>query len=141
MAKNILKEIAIILLLLVAITLVLWIFLSDYDPGTVTVPAKLQAYELPEEVKNEIGQKVSIESQNIIKTYTIDSSSLSVYEINDSYDKGKKQPFTSYKSTSNADNENTNATNTTTPSSSTSNNSQAENSNTTGTFFNTTGKS
>ena len=96
MAKTVLKEIVIGILLLVIIILLLGILLYDYIPNSVTVPAKVQAHEMPSETKEELKETLAQESQNIIKTYYIDSSALTVYENLDSYDKGKRDPFTSY---------------------------------------------
>lgn len=162
MAKNIIKEIALGIAFLVAAALLLAILLWGYNPSNVVVPVKVQAYELKQEVKEELKEQLSMESQNIIKSYTIDSSDLSVYEYSKSYDKGKADPFTSYKSTTGSNSEsgaNTGTgTNNTGSNTSTSNNSENGNSNnnknnnsndnnttnnssSTGTFFNNTGKS
>ena len=147
MTKDVVKEIVIALLLLVVIVLLFGILLYDYFPKSVTVPAKIQAYELPQEVQEELKETMEQESQNIIKTYYIDSSSLSVYEYTDSYDKGKVDPFTSYKTeTSNSSQSTTSNTTNGSSSTNTNNNSSTNNAGTggnegsTGTYFNTTGK-
>lgn len=138
MTKNIIKETAIILLLLVVIILIFGIIFYDYIPTNKIAPAKVQAYELAQDVQNELADTLSTDSQNIVKTYYIDSSDLSLYESTNDYAKGKQNPFTSYKATIQSNNvvENTvnsigNATNT---------NSQTTNTTTPGTFFNNTGK-
>ena len=159
MAKTVFKEILIGLLLLVAVVLLLGILLYDYIPNSVTVPKKEQAHELPAEIKEELKETLAQESQNIIKTYYIDSSALTIYENIDSYDKGKRDPFTSYKTatassgtsgnnsngTSNNNNgSNNNSNNNNNNNSNNNNNTNSTNSTgnnaSTGTYFNTAGK-
>ncbi len=158
MAKTVFKEIAIGLLLLIAVILLLGILLYDYIPNSVTVPKKEQAHELPQEIKEELKETLAQESQNIIKTYYIDSSALTVYENIDSYDKGKRDPFTSYKTSTAYGGTSTGTTGSSTSGNSSSNgttnnngstnnnNTSGGNSNTTGnnastgTYFNTPGK-
>ena len=165
MTKDVLKEIGIVLLLLMAIVLILGIMLYDYIPNSVTVPAKVQAYELPSEAQEELNETLNTDSQNIVKTYFVDSSTLSTYEYKDNYDKGKVDPFSSYKTetttSSNTTSTSTSQNSSSSNSSSSSNNSSNNNSNTntstqnansqststqntnsesTGTFFNTGGK-
>ena len=164
MTKDVLKEIGIVLLLLMAIVLILGIMLYDYIPNSVTVPAKVQAYELPEEAQEELNETLNAETQNIVKTYFVDSSTLSAYEYKDNYDKGKVDPFSSYKtgtttssnttSTSNSQNGSTSSYSNSSNSNDSNNNSNTNtqstntqdtnttnaNSNSTGTFFNSAGK-
>ena len=163
MTKDVLKEIGIVLLLLMAIVLILGIMLYDYIPNSVTVPAKVQAYELPSEAQEELNETLNTDSQNIVKTYFVDSSTLSTYEYKDNYDKGKVDPFSSYKTgtttSSNTTSTSTSQNGSSSNSSSSSNNSSNNNSNTntqstntqdtnttnvnsnsTGTFFNSAGK-
>ena len=95
MAKTIVKEIGIALLLLIAIALVLGILFYDYIPNNKTVPIKIQAYEMPEDVKTELEEAIP-EEQNIVRTYYIDSTDLNSYEATNDYDKGKPNPFALY---------------------------------------------
>lgn len=92
MAKTIIKEIGIALLLLIAIALVLGILFYDYIPNNKTVPIKIQAYSMPEDVKEELGEAIP-EGQNIVKTFSIDDTVLDSYEATNDYDKGKPNPF------------------------------------------------
>lgn len=95
MAKTIIKEIGIALLLLIAIALLLGVLLYDYIPNNKTVPIKIQAYEMPEDIKNELQEAIP-EGQNIVRTYYIDSTDLNSYEATNDYDKGKPNPFAEY---------------------------------------------
>ncbi len=150
MAKTVFKEIAIGLLLLIVVVLLLGILLYDYIPNSVTVPKKAQTHELPAEIKEELKETLAQESQNIIKTYYIDSSALTIYENIDSYDKGKRDPFTSYKTatstngTSNNNGSNNNNSNNNNNNNSNNNNNNSTNNTgnnaSTGTYFNTPGK-
>ena len=115
MAKTIVKEIGIALLLLIAIALVLGILFYDYIPNNKTVPIKIQAYEMPEDVKTELEEDIP-EEQNIVRTYYIDSTDLNSYEATNDYDKGKPNPFAEYVPTtesgsSNSTQNNNNTTN------------------------------
>lgn len=107
MAKTIIKEIFIFLLLLLAIVLVLGILFYDYIPNSKIVPTALKPYELTEDVKQELNETMSSSSENIIKTYYIDSSDLSVYASTKDYNKGKVNPFEDYTATSTTTNTNT----------------------------------
>ena len=80
MAKSIFKEIIIFLLLLVAIALILGILFYNYIPSNKTVPVALKQYELSEEAKEELKETMSQTSENIVKTYSIGDTDLSVYE-------------------------------------------------------------
>lgn len=95
MAKTIIKELGIVLLLLVAVILVLAILLYDYIPNNKIVPIKIQEYEVPEDIKQELEDSIPTE-QNIVRTYYIDSTDLNLYESTNDYDKGKANPFADY---------------------------------------------
>lgn len=96
MAKSIFKEIIIFLLLLVAIALILGILFYNYIPSNKTVPVALKQYELSEEAKEELKETMSQTSENIVKTYSIGDTDLSVYETTKDYNKGKVNPFEDY---------------------------------------------
>lgn len=94
MVKSIIKEIMIILLLIAAILLVLSILFYEYRPSAKKIPAQVKAYVLPEEMQEELNVTVEgVATQNIIKTYKVDSSDLKKYEKTNDYDKGKVNPF------------------------------------------------
>lgn len=107
MTKTIIKEIGIVILLLIAVSLILAIIFYDYIPNNKTVPVKIQAYNIPEDIKQELEASV-LNEQNIVRTYYIDSSDLDLYESTNDYDKGKANPFADY-----TENTATNSTNST----------------------------
>lgn len=97
MVKTIFKEIVIFLLLLLVIILILGILFYDYVPTSKTVPVSLKSYELSDETKSELEETMVAQgSQNIVKTYSIDQSDLSVYKSSKNYDNGKVNPFEDY---------------------------------------------
>lgn len=93
MIKKIIKEICIALLLLCVILLGMGILFYDFMPLNVTIPSTPTAYEISEDVKNELELSMDTQTQNIIKTYQIDASDLKLYEKTNDYNKGKANPF------------------------------------------------
>lgn len=92
MAKSIIKELIIVLLLLLAILLVLGIFLYDYIPTSKIVP-KVEAYQVPNNIKQELENSVSEEEKTTQIVYEIDGTDLKNYEKSKDYQKGKVNPF------------------------------------------------
>lgn len=134
MIKTIIKEGGIVILLLIAIALTLGIIFYDYIPDSKTLPAKVETHAFPEDIKEELQSSLK-EEQNIVRTYYIDSSDLSLYESTKEYDKGKVNPF-EYTPTSPATgNTISGSSNTSTQSSQ--NNQNGQNG---GAFFNNAGK-
>lgn len=121
MAKTVIKEIFIFLLLLLVIALVLGIMFYDYIPNNKTVPTALKQYELAPEAQEELSETMSGSSENIVKTYYIDSSDLSTYASTKDYNKGKVNPFEDYTS-ENTTNNTSNNTNTSTKNTNTTSN-------------------
>lgn len=95
MIKTIIKEIGIGALVLIAIVLILGIIFYDYIPSNKTVPIKIQAYSMPEDIKEDLDKAIPDE-QEIVKTYSIDNTDLDTYEATNDYDKGKPNPFAAY---------------------------------------------
>ena len=93
MAKSIFKEILIILLVCVAIVLVMAVIFYNYIPNNKVIPAKVTAYQLPQNVEEVINETTidSFDSSSV--NYTIDDSDLSKYESSQSYNPGKADPF------------------------------------------------
>lgn len=143
MTKTIIKEIGIVLLLLIAIILIFAIIFYDYIPSNKTVPIKIQAYNMPEDIQNELADAFT-EGENIVKTFYIDSTDLDSYESTNDYDKGKANPFADYSEESTNTTQNNTDTNNTTNSNSSnddSNNSQNGNEDSDGeVYMNTPGK-
>lgn len=140
MIKSLLKEIIIISLLLLIIILLSCILFYDYIPSSKTVPSKVEEYALDKTVQEELNKELNnLNSEEIVKTYKIDSTDIENYERTNEYDKGKVNPFEPYS----VDVEETNNNNTT--NSNTNNNiNSSSNNNTTNSskdnFLNTTGK-
>ena len=95
MAKNIVKEIIIILLLCLAIILILGILLYEYAPMSKTVPNPV-SYTTPEDVQQELSSSSNVDTDQIIMTYEVDSTDLNNYERINDYQPGKANPFSSY---------------------------------------------
>ncbi len=111
MAKTIIKELIIALLLCLAILLLLGILLYEYVPMTKTIPNPV-SYTTPENVKKELAEAEGVDENQIIMTYEVDSTDLNNYKNIQNYKPGKANPFSSYETT---------GTNTTTANGTTSN--------------------
>ena len=96
MLKSVFKEIIIVLLLLIILILLLGILFYDYMPNSKTVPAKVQEYALEETVKQELEENLNNKSEEIVKTYQLDSVDIEHYEKTNDYNKGKVNPFAEY---------------------------------------------
>lgn len=94
MAKNIIKEIIIILLLTLAIILILGVLLYEYVPANKIIPEKV-SYITPENVKNELETSDNVDETQLDITYHIDSTDLTNYKRTQDYVPGKKNPFSS----------------------------------------------
>ena len=154
MVKSVFKEIIIILLLIIALILLLGILFYDFMPTSKIVPTKVEEHALSEETQAEIEKELSnIKSDEIIKTYTIDSADLDVYEKAKQYNKGKVNPFENYQTNTQENNDespssntnknnsnNSRSTNNSTSNSNNSTNNSANSSNSSETFLNNTGK-
>ncbi len=95
MAKNVIKEIIILLLLCLAIILLLGILLYEYVPMSKTVPNPV-SYTTPEDVQQELAASSDVDNSQIILTYEVDSTDLNNYERINDYQPGKANPFSSY---------------------------------------------
>lgn len=95
MAKSIIKELIIVLLLCLAIILVLGILLYEYVPVSKTIPNEV-SYTTPEEVKEELLTSSDVDENQIVMTYEIDSTDLNNYKKIQNYKPGKANPFSSY---------------------------------------------
>ena len=84
MFKSVFKEIIIVLLLCVAILFVLGILFYDYNPINKVVPNKI-AYNVPENIKNELSESVENALSVENKVYTIEGSDLNIYKKSKTY--------------------------------------------------------
>lgn len=96
--KNLAKQIIIILLTIVAISLVLAIIFYNFIPSNKVIPAKVTAYATPENVASEIKNSVTEkEFQTKNEIYEVTDSDLELYQSRQSYNPGKSDPFAEYK--------------------------------------------
>ena len=112
MNKNLIKDIIISFLIIIAI--ILLIIVICYDKVSIgKVIHKIEEYKLSDDIKNEIEQETSDNETEIVTTYQLDSSDLKQYEKTREYNKGKSNPFAA-ESTDSGNNSNTSGENTTT---------------------------
>lgn len=107
MAKSIIKEIIIMLLICLAIILVLGILLYEYVPASKTMPNEV-SYTTPSDVKEELLSSADVDDGQIIVTYEVNQDDLNNYKKVQNYKPGKANPFDSGETT-----DSSNATNTT----------------------------
>ena len=94
MAKSILKEVIIALLLCLAILLILAVLLYSYIPSNKVIP-EMVAYTTPEEAKEAISESTE-DTSKVILSYEINSSDLSLAQRSNAYNPGKVDPFATY---------------------------------------------
>ena len=92
MAKTIIKEIIIALLVCLAVLLILSVILYDFIPTNKVIPEAIE-YQPSSEVEVELNAAVDDHSDEIIKTYKITASDLDNFERTDEYLPGKANPF------------------------------------------------
>lgn len=107
MAKTIIREIIITLLLCLAIILILSVLLYGYVPTNKVMPEKV-SYTTPENLKEELNKNDGVNESEVILTYEVDPTDLDNYKKIKDYKPGKPNPFSSYEKE-----ENTAAANTT----------------------------
>lgn len=107
MAKTIIKEMIIVLLLCLAIILILGILMYEYVPIAKTIPNQV-SYATPQDAKEELQAASEISEDQIVMTYEVNSSDLNNYKRTQDYKPGKANPFSSYEtgSSSNQGNDN-----------------------------------
>ena len=94
--KKVIKEICIGILALIAIMLLLAIVFYDYVPINKVIPNKV-AYTVPENVKTELNEDVTIQNTQPQKiTYSVTSSDLEEYKSATVYQPGNPNPFQAY---------------------------------------------
>ena len=99
MAKKVIKEIIIMLLLCLAIILILGVLLYEYVPSNKIIPDEV-SYTTPEAVQEELSKSEDVENDEVILTYSVDSTDLDNYERINTYVPGKPNPFSPYDETS-----------------------------------------
>lgn len=121
MAKSIFKEILIMLLVCIAIILIMAVIFYSSMPSNKVMPTKVTAYKTPENVQAEITEDTIGSYTTQEKEYTLENTDLSKYQVTQSYNPGKPDPFAEYseaevtqnttEETSNNNNGNNNNTN------------------------------
>ena len=101
MAKKMIKEMMIMLLLMLAIILILGVLLYEYVPSNKIIPNAV-SYTTPEAVQKELSKSEDVENDQIILTYSVDSTDLDNYERINTYVPGKANPFASYETSINS---------------------------------------
>ena len=140
MIKQVIKEIGIAVMLLIAIALILSIIFYQYMPNNKTVPIAVKAYTFPEDIQEELKETINQKQENIIKTLYINDEDLDKYESKN-YDKGKSNPFADYSSDKeNNEQGNNNANVKPNGNTATSNNTQKENNTRNEVYVSTPGK-
>ena len=99
MAKKVIKEIIIMLLLCLAIILILGVLLYEYVPSNKIIPDEV-SYTTPEAVQEELSKSEDVDNDEVILTYSVDSTDLDNYERINTYVPGKVNPFSPYNETS-----------------------------------------
>lgn len=118
MAKNIFKEIIIILLLILAIILVLGVILYKYVPANKLLPEEV-SYVTPQSVKEQLITIKDANEDDVILTYELNGADLYNYQRINEYKPGKSNPFSTLNQ-ENVENSSESGSNTTTNGSSTS---------------------
>ena len=108
MAKIFIKEMIIMLLICLASILILGVLLYEYVPSNKMIPDAV-SYTTPEKVQLELNKGKDVENDEIILTYSVDSTDLDNYERINTYVPGKVNPFSPYNETTSSE-ENTTQT-------------------------------
>lgn len=112
-AKNVVKEIIIILLLCLAIILILGVLFYDFNPSSITVPSAVE-YATSSNVTQALIKTGGVDESQIVMTYELDSSDMKNYEKTNEYIPGKTNPFAMSQSSTEGTNTTTNNGSTTT---------------------------
>ena len=135
MAKNVFKEIIIILLLCLAIILILGVLLYEYVPFNKEIPEKV-SYVTPQNVKEVLQTVDGVEEDKVVRTYELEETDLNNYKRVNDYKPGKANPFSSYKTEEeNTTTEGNTTTGNTTGNSTSGSNTQSSGSNSNTGFF------
>lgn len=92
MAKVIIRETIISLLVCLAVLLILSVALYNYIPANKVVPESVE-YTPSTEIKAQLNAEVEDNSSEILMTYEITASDLDNFERTNEYNPGKANPF------------------------------------------------
>ena len=110
MGKTIIKQVMLTLLVCVAVGLFFIIIFYNFIPSNKAIPSKVQQYQTPNSVSDEIASSIGSEDKNAV--YEITSADITEYKNSKVYEAGKVDPFDSISDSS--DVTSTNATSSTT---------------------------
>ena len=88
----------IMLLICLAIILILGVLLYEYVPSNKIILEEV-SYTTPTAVQEELSKGENVENDEIILTYSVDSTDLDNYERINTYVPGKPNPFSPYDET------------------------------------------
>lgn len=92
MAKVIIRETIIALLVCLAILLILSVVLYNYIPTNKVIPETVE-YTPSKEIQTQLNAAVEDNSEEILMTYEITAQDLENYERTNEYNPGKANPF------------------------------------------------
>ena len=92
MAKVIIRETIIALLVCLAVLLILSVALYNYIPANKVVPETVE-YTPSKEIQTQLNAAVEDNSEEILMTYEITAQDLENYERTNEYNPGKANPF------------------------------------------------
>lgn len=95
MAKDVIKEIIIILLIIIALMLVIGLILYNYVPFTKKIPDQI-SYTTSSNVKEALQAAGAVDEDKVILTYELDQVDLNNYQRINEYKPGKSNPFSTY---------------------------------------------
>ena len=95
MSKNLMKELIILLLIILAIILVLGVVLYGFLPNNKVIPEEI-IYTTSTTVKEALQNATGVNEEDVIRTYSIDSTDLNNFQATNDYRPGKTNPFSSY---------------------------------------------
>lgn len=110
MAKSIIKELIIVLLLCLTIIIILGILLYEYVPMAKTIPNQV-SYTMPQEAKEELAEASEVDESQVVMTYEVNSADLNNYKKVQKYKPGKANPFSSYEQSTSGTNTTENGSN------------------------------
>lgn len=97
MAKNIIKQVMISLLMIIAFGLVIALAFYQFIPSNKIVPTKVQAYSTPQNVAGEIADTATEQKyETVNEVYEVTDADLAKYKSTKSYNPGKSDPFATY---------------------------------------------
>ncbi len=134
MAKKLIKEIIIALLIALAMIVILGVLLYRFIPSNKVLPSDIE-YNASDVVKEQLKEAIESQESQVVLSYEVTQSDLKNYQKSNSYNAGKVNPFSSYNVQNNQSETSNNDINDNTDSNQNSSSSGDLNNQNTGTFF------